>query len=236
MVVMVLVFAIVYPKTLSRVGFDYKDEIFGHSTENGNTVYSGKLSGQASCFIVSPNKTIEFHYGDKIYGPYTIKEDSTAIPQMHSNASSMTGIEVREGNRILFRGGMLVSNGSYILYNEDPDAGFDTPYVTSDGRLMNANGKPIDAMMPTISTMLKLMNNPELTHKGEGLAWFAAAFLCIINAISILFADELFLFRMAFRVENVEDVWPSDFEIAGRYIGWTIVTIGALVVFIAGLL
>ena len=235
-VVMVLIFAIIYLTALSRVGFDYKDAIFVPSAENGNTVYSGKINGIASCFIVSADKSVEFHYGDTVYGPYTIKEDPTAIPKITSQASSMTGIEVREGSKILFRGGMLISNGSYVLYNEDPDAGFGTPYVTSDGRLMDENGKPVDAMMPTISTMLQLINDPVLTHKGNGLAWFGATLICILNAISILFADALFRFHMSFRVENTENVWPSDFEIAGRYIGWTIATIGALAVFIFGLL
>lgn len=34
MIAMVLVFAIVYPKTISKVGFDYKDTIFVPSETN----------------------------------------------------------------------------------------------------------------------------------------------------------------------------------------------------------
>ena len=79
------------------------------------------------------------------------------------------------------------------------------------------------------------MNDPELTHKGEWFAWFGALFICALNAISILFADELFRWNLAFRIRNVDDSEPSDWEIAGRYIGWTVLSIMALVLFIIGL-
>ena len=84
----------------------------------------------------------------------------------------------------------------------------------------------------TKSTILELMNDPELTHKGE---WFGAVFICVLNTISILFADELFRWNLAFRIRNVDYAEPSDWEIAGRYIGWTVLTIMALVFFIIGL-
>ena len=79
------------------------------------------------------------------------------------------------------------------------------------------------------------MNDPELTHKGEWFAWFGALFICALNAISILFADELFRWNLAFRIRNADHAEPSDWEIAGRYIGWTVLSIMALVLFIIGL-
>ena len=51
MLVMTLVFAVIYPVIISRVGFEYKDKIFVPSQENGSTVYSGKLYGQQARFI-----------------------------------------------------------------------------------------------------------------------------------------------------------------------------------------
>ena len=90
-------------------------------------------------------------------------------------------------------------------------------------------------MEPSAATILELMNAPELTHKGEWFAWFEAVFICVFNTISILFADELFRWSLAFRIRNVDHTEPSDWEIAGRYIGWTVLTIMALVLFIMGL-
>ena len=59
--------------------------------------------------------------------------------------------------------------------------------------------------------------------------------LCILNALFVLFADELFHWNLLFRIRNAEDAEPSDWEIAGRYVGWTAITIMAFVIFIIGL-
>ena len=40
-------------------------------------------------------------------------------------------------------------------------------------------------------------------------------------ACSILFADELFRWNMAFQIRNADQAEPSDWEIASRYIFWT---------------
>ena len=79
------------------------------------------------------------------------------------------------------------------------------------------------------------MNDPELTHKGEWLTWFEGVFICVLNALSFLFADELFRWNLAFQIRDVEKAEPSDWEIAGRYIGWTVLPIMALILFIVGL-
>ncbi len=237
MTAMALIFAVIYPKTISRVGYRYNDAILIPTQENGSTLYSGKIKGQQACFIVSDN-TVVFQYGDKTYGTYTIKEDPTAIPNDNDMKDSMDGIEVLEGNEILFRGGVIDLGDFYWFHSEDgtSDSMIHFSYMTSDGIERDENGNPIDRMKPTVSTIYELMNNPELTHKGDGRAWFGAVFICIINALSILFADELFRWNLAFQIRNVEKAEPSDWEIAGRYIGWTVIAIMALMVFILGLL
>lgn len=236
MIVMALVFAVIYPMTISRVGFAYKDKILVPAEENGCTVYSGKLMGEQSSFTVSEDKTVVFQHGDKTYGPYTAKEDPTAIPEDREMAEYMTGVELRQGDEILFRGGVLETADSWWLYNEDGSLdNFGFSYVTSDGIERDENGNIIDPVEPSATTILELMNGPELTHKGEGLAWFGAVFICILNALSIFFADELFRWNLAFQIRNVDRAEPSDWEIAGRYIGWSVMTIMALVIFIMGL-
>lgn len=236
MILMALVFAVIYPKTISRVGFAYKDAILVPTEENGNTVYSGKLMGEQAVFTVSEDMTVVFQHGNKTYGPYTAKEDPTAIPDEEELAERMIGVELRDGDEILFRGGILDIGDSYWLYNEDGSLdNFGFSYVTGDGIERDANGNIIDPVEPSASTIWDLMNEPELTHKGEGFAWFGAVFICILNALSILFADELFRWNLAFQIRNVDRAEPSDWEIAGRYIGWTVMTIMALVIFIMGL-
>ena len=236
MATMILVFAVIYSRTISKVGFEYKDAILVPNQENGSTMYSGKIQGQQAHFIVSEDKSIVFQYGDKMYGPYTIKEDATAIPKDEEMQEYMTGVELRQGEDILFRGGVLETGEYYLLYNEDGSLdNFGFSYVTSDGIERDENGNIIDPIEPSASTILELMNAPELTHKGEWGAWFGVVLLCVLNALSILFADELFRWNLAFRIRNVDNAEPSDSEIAGRYISWTVLTIMALVLFVMGL-
>ncbi len=107
MVIMVLIFAVIYPKTISRVGYRYNGAILVPMQENGNTIYSGKIDGEQTKIIVSEDKTVVLQHGDKTYGPYIMKEDPTAIPQDNEAKEQMIGIEIRNGEKLLFRGGVL---------------------------------------------------------------------------------------------------------------------------------
>ena len=236
MLALILLFSVLYPITISRVGFSYNGTILVPGKENGKTIYSGMINGKDACFIVFEDKSVVFHYGDLVYGPYTAKKDHTAIPKGKELSDSMIGVEVREGENILFRGGVLITGDSYLLYDEDWTIyGNSVTYVTSDGVERDENGDPVNRVKPTVSTIFELINEPQLTHKGTGIAWFGATFICILNAITILFADELFQISMSFRIRYTDDVEPSELEIAGRYISWTAVMIAALVIFIIGL-
>lgn len=236
MVVMALIFAVIYPKTIAKVGYRYNDVILVPMQENGNIVYLGKIKGKQAKFTVSNDSTVTFDYGDKSYGQYTLKEDPAAIPKDEELAEQMIGIEICNGDEILFRGGVLDFGDSYYLYNEDGTLDYlEISFVSSDGIERDENGNVIDKMEPSASTIYELLNQPELTHKGESYGWFGAVLICILNALTIFFADEMFRWDLAFRIRNVDNAEPSEWEIAGRYIGWTVMTIMALTVFIMGL-
>ena len=148
----------------------------------------------------------------------------------------MIGIELLGGDSVLFRGGVLKVGDGYWLYNEDGTSyGFRVTYVSSDGLERDENGNIIDPMEPSAEAILNLMNGPKLTHKGGWLAWFCAAFICVLNALSILFADELFRWNLRFQIRDADYAEPSEWEIAWRYIGWTVLAIMALVLFVKGL-
>ena len=236
MVAMIIVFSMLYPITIARVGFAYKGAILVPNYENNSTVYSGKIQGKQANFTVHEDKTVLFQYDGKTYGPYTAKEDATAIPTDSELRDDMVGVELRQGEENLFRGGVL-DYGDYLwLYNEDGSIeNLDITVTTNYGTVMDENGTVIDPMEPSVITILNLMSEPELTHKGNWLAWFGAVFICVLNVLSILFADELFRWNLIFQIRNVDHAEPSDFEIAGRYISWTVLIIMALVVFVMGL-
>ncbi len=52
MFLMVVVFTVMYPLTIAREGFAYKNAILIPNQENGNTVYSGKVDGGQASFVL----------------------------------------------------------------------------------------------------------------------------------------------------------------------------------------
>lgn len=232
---MALVFAVIYRMSIARVGFLYQDKIFAPSEENGATVYSGKISGKPAQFTVSEDKSVSFQCGGKTYGPYTVTEDPTALPELDIEPEGMTGVEIREGEKLVFRGGFWQSGEDYWLRNEDGDMGLEIYYTTGDGVQRDADGNAVDPLEPALSDILRLVYGPELTHKGTWLAWFGAVFISLLNAGSILYADELFHWDLSFQIQNAETAVPSEWEMMKRYLGWTALTIAVLVIYIVGL-
>lgn len=234
--VMVIVFGVIYGIVTSRVGFLYKDTILLPTEENGNTVYSGRIRGQDCRFTVTTDKIVTFQCDETVYGPYTAKEDPSAIPEGEEPSDRLRGIEVREGDEILFRGSVYQADTFLMLTNEDGSyAGFNITATMSDGTVIDENGEIIDPLEPSAEDILSLTDGPELTKKGHWLAWFMGVIVSVMTAVSILFADELFRWNLAFQIRNFDCAEPSDWEIASRHIGWTVLTITALILYIAGL-
>ena len=229
---MVVGFIVPYATTVSRAGFEYQDAILVPTEENGNTVYSGEIKGTPASFTVTADKTVTHQYGDKTYGPYTVREDATAIPQGEQGP----GIEVRRGEEIVFRGIVRRASSWMWLVSEDGSSFSGNITITSsNGIITDENGNVIDPHEPSAATVLELLDNPELTHKGSWWGWVLGVVMCGITAVSILFADQLFRWHLSFRVRDAYDAEPSDWEIASRYISWTIMPIFTLVLFIMGL-
>lgn len=235
MMLMIVVFTIVYSITIAREGFLYKEAILVPNEENGVITYSGKIEGEQAVFTISEDKSIKFQYGDKVYGPYVIKEDETAIPEDSAMIDGMVGIEIYKGQEVIFRGSAMRMTDYWLLENEDGSADINIFATQSDGTVIDGNGNIVDPMEPSASTILEVANNPELTHKGHWFVWFLAVLYSCFVVISLIFADEIFRLRLAFRVRNVESVEPSDWEMTGRHLGWFVGPIIALVLFVTGL-
>jgi len=234
---MAAVFAAIYFSVISRVGILYKDVILIPGTQDGNTVYTGTVSDGECVFTVTPGKTVTLRCGSKLYGPYTAREDPTAVPAEYASSSNCIGIELREGTKLLFRGGVLTRQrtGFHLVREDGEMYGFQFIATMSDGTQVDGNGHTVDPWEPSVYTVLELMGDPELTHKGDWSVWFLGVFLCVITAVSILFADELFRLSLVFRVQDPYRVEPSDWEIASRYIAWTVMPVLILILFITGL-
>ena len=243
MAVMVLVFSVLYPIALCRKGIEFRNALLVRHAENGTTVYSGRVNDQDTSFTVSPDGTIFYRHGSAEYGPYTVREDPTAIPKDDDMAAVMTGLEIRLGDEVVFRGGASTIHGFLMLTDENGngplmDDNMVIPYGNStikDGMLYDVNGKMVDNAAPSVSSIVNLFLGPKLTHKGVWELWLFGVLLCVLNVFLILYADELFRIGANRWLRNGEDAEPSDWAKDQLFYARCGLAVCALILFIIGL-
>lgn len=91
-------------------------------------------------------------------------------------------------------------------------------------------------MRPSVGSILRLMQGPELTHKGVGVVWFMGTFIALIAAASILFADELFQLQFIFKAQKPERIEPSELTLIMRPIAWFIWVVMVFATYMMGLI
>lgn len=234
LLIMALVFGAVYGVIANREGYLYMGAILVPSQEGSATVYSGKIDGQKASFTVTED-TVTFLRGDTVYGPYVLREDPSAIPADDALAPYMTGIVITDDGRDFFRGSMMEDSHDLHLFREDGSAVFAVTMTTDNGISYDMDGNPIDPYEPTPHTIVRLLQGPELTHKGYWPAFLLGLLLSGTVIVSMLFADDLFRFRMSFRVMDISHIEPSGWEMSSRYIGWTLMSVVILFLYFAGL-
>ena len=65
--------------------------------------------------------------------------------------------------------------------------------------------------------------------------WFLSVRLSAVTAVLVLFPEELFRWKMSFRISNAYEAEPSDWELMGRHISWFLMTVFAFILYIIGL-
>lgn len=233
---MVVVFSILYPITIRREGYEYLDSILVQKESGGNTVYSGKIRGRDAEFTVTPDKTVVFRYGDATYGPYTVREDPTAIPKENPLGTSAeykaTGLVIQRKGETIFRGCSIEYGSHTIYFNEDGSSVFNFRPIPEPGSGVIYD---TDILEPSILDILELTDGPQLTHKGNGLLFFFGVVICALTALSVIFADELFRWNLRYVIVDADNAEPTGWVYTSRYISWVILIAAALVLFIGGL-
>ena len=226
---MALVFCVLYPVTLSRVGFAFRGAILTPARTDAGTVYSGKVGGERVSFTVTADGAATYRAGNVVYGPYTVREDMSAVPaEFLQYDMPSTGVELRRGDAVIFRG-CLRNNGEYrMLYDESGDLDGLSVFF-SDSEQTPA------AEEPSAYEVLSLLVDMQPEHKGQWSLGALGLVVCAVTAVSILYADELFRWGLSFRVRDPEGAEPSDWELANRYFGWIALPLLALAMFIMGL-
>ena len=236
LLVMVGVFSVLYFFISRRYGVEDQDALFFPVTEGDATVYSAKIEDLPVSFTVEGD-TVTYRWGDTVYGPYTVREDPTAAPGGQWASMDFTGVEVTEGDTVLFRGGY--TSDLLLLIQEDGEW-----YSTSQNliRIINgvaydSDGDPIDPHKLTLSSILRFSQLPEPdAHRGSLMYWFFGLLTAGIAALFIKFDDRLFRWNLRFRIRDPESAEPSECEIFSRVFAWLLFTGLSFGLFIAGLI
>ena len=219
----VIVFAVLYPVTMSRSGYLWRNTILEYSgAEPGARVYSGRYRGETARFTVRGG-AVEFQYGDQSYGPYTVRSDPAA------DDGGRRGIAIYCGDVCVYRCTVLYIDKLPLL-----PADGNSPVVSADSQLLPywSGG---DSVQPTSTEILELLREPGLERKGVPGAFFFGVLVCIIGAVAMLYAEEIFRRSLRFTIREPEKAEPSDWELTRRSIAPTADYILALVIFILGL-
>ena len=223
--VLIVLFLILYSTVGRQQVLRHHGAALRRTESETAVVYSGKLAGQPiSCKV--RGTTVEYRYNDRTLH-YTVTEDPTAVPPLGTDQlpeitrAQLIGVEIRKDGELLFRGGWFPLNDSVAVFNEDGSMFFDFFSSSSSD--------------PNAADILRLIYAPNVTQRANPLGLLCGMILCIAGMVSLLYADALFRWNLAFRIRNAEDAEPSDWEIASRWISWLILTGAAIVVFILGL-
>ena len=221
---MVVGFGIATPIVGSRKGIEYQGTLLHFTREGEVRRYAGRLDWRRTEFTVRPGGVVEYRWGDESYGPYTVTRDPSASPDNY-----MTGLEIRQGDAVLFRGGL--TGGDWpVLYDEDgePFGLVTVTYGTSGGRIYGADGRELsqrDLHKPSLTAMAKLvLQGPELTHRGSFVLYLLVTLLAAFNIFQICFPGLMFRWSIMWHVRDPDAAEPSDWYILMERVEWVILT------------
>ena len=235
LIVIVAVFSVLYFFIGRQYGVEYQDALYFPATEGDTTVNSAKVDGQPASFTVEKD-TVTYYWGDTVYGPYSIRKDSSAAPGGEWESLDLIGVEIREEDSILFRGGYTEDLFLFIREDGAPDSGLFHVTYSVNGVEHDADGNVVDPHRPSLSTLIRFSQLPQAdAHRGSLMYWFFGLLTAGIAALLIRFDDTLFRLHLSFRVKYPEDAEPSDWEIFSRIFSWIAFTLLSLGLFIAGL-
>lgn len=225
---MILGFGIANSIAVSREGLAYRDTLLYLTREGEVRRYAGRVDGRRAEFAVTPDGTVEYRWGEEVYGPYQVAEDSSAAPK-----PGTTGLEIRQGGEVLFRGGF--TGGDWpMLYGEggDPFNILEITCGTSSGTIYK-DGKaltPRDLHEPGLTTVANLvLGEPELTHRGDFGLYLLVTLLPVMDILGICFWKKLFYHNMSLTVRDPDSAEPSDYYLSVQRVGWIVLAVGSAV-------
>lgn len=202
-------------------GIEYQDTLLRFTQEGEVRRYAGRVDWKEAEFTVYPGKTVEYRWGDEIYGPYQMVE--------YTSFKFMKGLEIYQNGKRIFRGGYNPGGSWPVLYDEDGEPfGMIDFTVSTEGKTYNSSGKELtarDLHEPGLSTVARLaMDEPELTHRGHFGLYLLVTLLAAFNIFQICFPGLMFRWSVMWHVRDPYAAEPSDWYILMERIEWVVLT------------
>lgn len=230
---LLVLFTILYPLLGMQRGIDFQGEFLRQVERGEDTVYTGTLDGKTVELTYTPSGALFYRWGDVEYGPYTLTEDPSALPTSET-MGRVTGVELRLDGEILFRGGyggdglyLVNENGTKLNGLEIVTNG--TAYGLDGSRQIYEDGLSITRAISL------LLEGPSVRSRVHGEGYFLGTLVVAINAVAILFADEIFRWNLRWSIRHPERAEPSEWELFSRGFSWVVLTIVALIGYMMGL-
>lgn len=231
MAAMVVVFAVANAVACSRPGLRYGDTLLYPEHTGESRRYSGRVEGVDALLTIHPDGTVEYRWGEHEYGPYQVVEDPSAAPKDFWGS----GIEIRQGEEVLFRGG-YTGDSTFPLRDENGEPVWKLSFEVSGGtHSYYVDGKPASDRQwhePSLSTIARWALEPEkLTHRGGFGLYLIVTMLALLNMAQICFPGFFFRLSLCGHVRNREQAEPSDLYIFMEQAEWIMMTVVCLVLY-----
>lgn len=220
---------------MTTVGETKRYTANAHIWREGNaSIHSNE--GRKTVYAVTPTDAggfrVECRMGEETFGPYQVEPlpladlSTRVLAFFPDGGMEITNLATGE---LLFRGGYSRSSAGYAFLldeNKEGEAGSILDYAP-----------PRPEKGPGCDDLYHFTFGAEesMTRRADWLYFFCALLFAAFNAVSLLYAEELFTFRMSFLVADPKGVEPSEWELLGRRAGWVLFLAVEVVLFFAGL-
>ena len=200
----------------------YQDVLFDVTESEGSYTYSGEMDGTLIEFIASPDNTFSYFINGEDQGTFTVSEDPSAAPESDLLVSDtiLTGVEIRKDDEIFFRGGFYRYSSGLLLIDENltPSSGPESPDE------------------PSAHTVLFLARFGESVRHGSWILYIVALSFVALIFFTAFFDEPFFRAHMALTKDEREHTKVPTYRKVLRWIFWSALTLGALSLFIFGLM
>ncbi len=222
-VLLTLVFTVIYAVSIFKQGIWYCGGFLTYSQNQGTVTYSGHAEEARLTVTIEPDKTVTTQWGDVVHGPYTVREDPTALPP--EAWDGMVGVEVREGTTVLFRGGWLSAGDTEVAMTSDGELHVPSPILYDHPPLRELDFQDI----------LRLWSGPDLVRRANIGWYFPGLLLAVLGILILLFAEELFRWKLSWQINDPDSAEPSGWELGRRTLCAALFALLALVCWVMGL-